>query len=223
MPHAPGSPDRETMVGVSEPVEDPERVRRVEGETAAFPLRAASGFVAGPSWPPLSAGTALTVVKLAPDGSEVTRYAGTVIDAAVRDPWIAVEAWWVKRRVEMNGLAFETGDRLLEFFSPADPFNVFAVFAPQGQLRGWYANVTYPTELDPRTDPPTLTWHDLYLDVVALPSGSYVVRDEDELAEAGLLAADPSLHAAILAAAAEVLRRFAGRAFPFDENAVTPG
>ncbi len=208
-------------MGVSEPVNGPERVRRAEGDMEASALDAAACSVTGSSWPPLSRGTALTVVKLAPDGSEVTRYAGTVIDAGAPDPWIAVEARWVKRRVEMNGLAFETGDRLLEFFSPADPFNVFAVFAPEGHLRGWYANVTHPTELDPRTDPPTLTWHDLYLDVVALPDGSYVVRDEDELAEAGVLAANPNLHAAILAAGAEVLRRFASRAFPFNE-AATP-
>lgn len=208
-------------MGVSEPVDVPEPVRRAGGEPMIPPISARTAAGTAPAWPPFSPGTALTVVKLAPDGSEVTRYPGAVIEAGAPSPWLVVEAWWVNRRVEMNGLAFETGDRLLEFFSPAHPFNVFAVFAPDGHLRGWYANVTYPTMLDHRTDPPTLTWYDLYLDVVALPDGSHVLRDEDELAEAGVLESDPALHAAILAAAAEVLRRFSVRDFPFTEIVAT--
>ena len=163
------------------------------------------------------------MVKLAPDGSEVTRYHGVVIDAAAPAPWVAVEARWVRRVVDLNGLLFVPGDTLHEFFSPVDPFNVFAVFAPDGILRGWYGNVTHPTTLDPATAPPTLIWHDLYLDVVALPNGSTFVRDEDELAEAALASRDPALHAAVLSARDELLRRFAARAFPFHQGPRTEG
>ncbi len=167
------------------------------------------------AWLPVAAGTALTVVKLDPAGVEVARYPGTVVDLGVPAPWLAVEARWVNRAVDLDGLVFHTGDRLVEYFSPAHPFNAFAVWSPAGTLRGWYANVTRPTALDASTAPPTLTWHDLYLDVIALPDGTVTVRDEDELAEAALATTAPALHAAIFTACAELVARVARRAFPF--------
>ena len=170
------------------------------------------------AWPDLLPGTRLQIVKLAPDGTVAARDPGEVIEAGAPPPWVAVRATWVSRPHNLDGLLFIAGDRLHEFFSPAHPFNVFSVFAPDGALRGWYANVTYPALLDPTTDPPTLTWHDLYLDVVALPDGTTVVRDEDELAEADLASSDPDLHAAILAARDDLLARWRNRAFPFPES-----
>ena len=186
----------------------------MEGGAAPGGTRLAGPTVTSATWPSLVPGTLLTIVKLAPDGAEVTRYPGRAL-AAVPAPWLAVEARWVNRRVDLDGLSFVPGDTLWEYFSPAHPFNVFAVHAPGGALRGWYANVTHPAALDPAAAPPTLIWHDLYLDLVAFPDGRAVVRDEDELAESGLAAADPALHAAILAARDELLALFAARAFPF--------
>ena len=174
------------------------------------------GEAAAESWR-LASGTALTVVKLAPDGSEVTRYAGEVIDVGVPTPWLAVRARWINRRVVLDGLAFETGDTLHEYFSPVHPFNAFAVYSPEGRLRGWYANATHPTRLDPVTEPPTLYWHDLYVDLVVLPDGTTFVRDEDELAEAGLAVRDPALHDMIVGARDELRRRAEERDAPFHE------
>jgi hypothetical protein len=170
------------------------------------------------AWPPLPPGTALTIVKLAPDGSEVTRYAGEVIEAGAMSPWIAVRATWVSREYNLNGLRFVQGDTLHEFFSPVHPFNVFSIFSATGTLRGWYANVTYPARLDLTTTPPTLTWHDLYVDVVALPDGTVAVRDEDELAGARLAESDPLLHQMIVEARDEILRRIHAHVFPFHER-----
>lgn len=169
----------------------------------------------GPAWPPLPAGTELVVVKLAPDGSEVTRYPGFVRSTMDDGIWVVVEARWTNRRVDLDGLSFIPGDLLLEYFSPVHPFNSFAVFAPDRTLRGWYANVTYPTTIDPTTDPPTLFWHDLYLDVIALPDGTISVRDEDELEDAGLAETDPAVHRAIVAAKAEIVRRIRSGQVPF--------
>lgn len=175
------------------------------------------------AWPALPVGTAVTVVKLAPDGSEVVRYPGVVVEAGAPPPWVAVRARWVNRAVELDGLRFEPGDRLHEFFSPVDRFNAFSVFAPGGELRGWYANVTHPATLDAGTEPPTLTWHDLYVDVVGLPGGQPVVRDEDELAAAGVGEREPALAAAIGAARDELVARLRRRAFPFHEAERRPG
>ena len=176
-----------------------------------------------PSWPRLPVGAPLTVVKLAPDGSKAARYAGTVVEADAPSPWFAVAAVWRNRRVELNGLVFEPGDTLHELFSPTQCFNAFAVFAPDGRLRGWYGNVTHPPTLDLDADPPVLAWHDLFLDVVLLPDDALAVLDEDELAAARLDVLDPSLHAVILAARDELLDRARRRDVPFHQSAPRPG
>jgi hypothetical protein len=172
-------------------------------------------------WPPLPVGTTLRVVKVSPEGEEITDYTGTVIDAEAPAPWIAVEAVWTHRPYDLNGLLFLPGDTLHEFFSPVDWFNAFAVFAPDGVLRGWYANVTYPARLDTSTDPYSLFWQDLYLDVVGLPDGQVFVRDEDELAASNLSESNPELAARINAARDELLRRCTTKSFPFHERTGT--
>jgi uncharacterized protein len=155
------------------------------------------------------------VVKLAPDGSFVTDYPGEVVVGAAPAPWLCVRAVWDNRLVVLDGLAFHPGDVLLEYFSPSAWFNAFAVHAPDGARRGWYANVTHPARFDPAANPPTLTWHDLFVDVVAVPGAPPVVRDEDELAASGLAAIDPHLHAAIGCGRDAILAGLAAGAFPF--------
>lgn len=185
---------------------------------------APTGVAAAPArWPILPPGTAVVVVKLAPDGGEVTRYPAVVREGGSPRPWLAVEARWTGARVELDGLVFAPGDTLWEYFSPIDPFNVFALFAPDGRLKGWYANATHPTTLVVDAEPPRVVWHDLYLDVVGLADGSAAVRDEDELAEAGVADRDPVLFAAILAARDELLDRLERRRFPFHDGAGATG
>jgi hypothetical protein len=140
------------------------------------------------------------------------------VDRAVEGDWVALQALWTYERVEIDGLTFDPGDDLIEWFSPVLPFNAFAVLSPEGVLRGWYANVTYPAFLEPAAADspiPTLVWHDLYLDLVGLPDATFVVRDEDELAESGLAASDPLLHREIGQAAVELARRFESGDLPF--------
>src|SRR5215208_2478634 len=117
-----------------------------------------------PTWPALSLHTTLRIVKLSPEGEEVATYPGVVVEAGAPPPWVALRATWVSRQHDLDGLLFVPGDTLHEFFSPVHPFNSFTVFAPDGTLRGWYANVTHPTRIDLTTEPFTLFWHDLYLD-----------------------------------------------------------
>jgi protein associated with RNAse G/E len=157
----------------------------------------------------------LTIVKLAPDGKEVARYPGDIVAIAPPVPWVIVHAIWTYREVEVDGLVFRPGDQLLEWFSPAHWFNAFAVIAPDMTLRGWYANVTYPARLDLREDPPVLTWHDLYLDLVGLPDGSRAILDEDELREANLATLNPSLDARIRHEMARLSARFEEERPPF--------
>ena len=174
------------------------------------------------TWLSLLPGAELTTVKLAPDGSEAARYPGEVVGHC-EDSWILVKATWTNRTVEVGELSFCPGDRLLEWFSPLHPFNAFAVFSPNNRFKGWYANVTHPARLDVATAPPVLVWHDLFLDLVGLPDGSFTLRDDDELLASGLAKADPELHTRIVAARSEVLRRFERRLPPFaDLPVMTP-
>lgn len=145
----------------------------------------------------LEAGTAITIVKRAPDGVDVTRYPATVRRNEVPPPWIEVEATWTHRAVTVGGLAFEPGDSVREFFSAVHPYNAFALYSPLGAFKGWYGNVTFPAFLIGGKADPTLVWHDLYLDVVILPDGSTSLLDDDELAASGVPRATPLLGRAI--------------------------
>lgn len=167
------------------------------------------------AWPEVRGGETFRVVKVSPEGEAVTEYPATVAISHCGDEWVCVEARWTFRSLNIDGLIFEPGDRLLEWFSRDHWYNVFAIYSPEGEYRGCYANVTYPTRYDPVTSPPTLAWHDLYLDVIALPDGSYVIRDEDELDESGLASTAPDLHARIVAGCRELLAHLQSGAAPF--------
>lgn len=178
------------------------------------PLDPAFGSV--PAWPPLDPGTELTVVKRDPAGEIVTTYPAVVIRGETPPGWVLTEARWVNQAVDLDGLVFHTGDRLIEAFSSLAPFNTFAVYDPEsGALRGWYANVTFPARLDATPNGLTLTWHDLYLDVIGRPDGFISLRDEDELAESGLEQTDPALYRAIVTAGERIIDRLRARRFPF--------
>ena len=153
----------------------------------------------------LTSGSVVTVVKRAPDGSEAARYPASVVQTTAPSPWIELVAEWTLPRVEVAGLVFETGDTLREFFSVEHPYNAFAVFSPQGTLRGWYGNVTYPTFVDMVDSEGILVWHDLYLDVVILPGGTLHLLDDDEFAESPIHAADPAFAEAIVLARRDLI------------------
>jgi predicted RNA-binding protein associated with RNAse of E/G family len=153
----------------------------------------------------LEPGTTITVAKWSPEGKEVTRYSAVVVQTSVPEPWVEVEATWTHQRVDVSGLVFEPGDTLREFFSPLHPYNAFAVYAPEGALRGWYGNVTYPAFVVNEATGPLLVWHDLYLDAVILPDGTTHLLDDDELEESGLPRTNPAFAAAIVRARADLV------------------
>ena len=173
-------------------------------------------FGPAPDLPRLEPGTRLEIVKLDPAGAQIVTYPGVVLPNPDQPDWVVTEARWINRTVDLDGLVFHTGDRLVESFSAVQPYNCFAVHDPETDaLRGWYANITYPVRVDLTTDPVRLIWHDLYLDVIGNPDGVMSLRDEDELDESGLAASDPALHRAIVEAAAYVMTHMRQRGFPF--------
>lgn len=174
-------------------------------------------------WGDLAPGHALTVIKLAPDGDEVARYPGEVVAIEDGGAWVVVRAVWTRRTVELDGLSFCAGDELLEWFSPDYGFNAFAVHAPDGALKGWYANVTHPARLDVSVVPAALIWHDLYVDLVGLPDGTFTVRDEDELEASALAERDSRLYQQILGGRDAIVDRFRRELVPFRERGLEAG
>lgn len=173
-------------------------------------------------WPQLQPGTHVEVAKWSAkhQGERRALYPGVVVGSPLPSPWIVIETYWTMGAHDQGLLTFENGDLLHEIFSPIHPYNAFAVYAPDGLLKGWYANVTYPTFFEEGADERVLVWHDLFIDIVATPDGEVAVLDEDELEDAGLLATDPDLHARILAARDELLQRLRDRQAPFYQTEV---
>lgn len=180
-----------------------------------------------PDWSELRPGNQLGIVKLAPDGAEAARYDGTVVAIFEPESWCVVQATWTDSAIDIDGLEIKTGDRLLEWFSPLCPFNAFAIYDPGGVPRGWYANVTYPAFLKSSSsgseDIATLFWHDLYLDLIGRPDHSYVIRDKDELDEAGISSSDAALYQMILSAGEELASRFSCQEIPFLPGSLDSG
>jgi hypothetical protein len=166
------------------------------------------------SWSRLGPGDRLTVVKLRPDGTEAARYPGEVM-ATTSEGWLVVRARWALDAIDLDGLTFDSGDELQEWFSPRHPFNSFTVLTPEARLKGWYANVTHLPRLELTAEMPELIWHDLYIDLVGFPDGRFVIRDDDELRDARLERTDPPLYQRIVVARTELIRRFTKQMAPF--------
>jgi protein associated with RNAse G/E len=148
------------------------------------------------------------VRKLRPDGSEAYSWDGSVLRCDERG--IVLQAEFNVPVRELGYVTLRRGDIFVEFYYWDRWFNVFQVSQPDGVLKGWYANLGRPAELDSVTG--VLSYVDLALDVWANPDNSHVVLDEDELAE--LLEAFPELRANAEHGATELLRLVERHALP---------
>jgi hypothetical protein len=165
-------------------------------------------------WNLLVPGTDVTVVKRTHNGEDVVNYPGRVVPTNADSPWVEVEATWTVGTVVQGPLTFETGDTLREFFSWQHPFNAFAVYTTSNAIKGWYANVTYPSWVERDGDELRLVWQDLWLDVVSDVDGIIVNLDDDELAASGTAGSDSLFHRAIIDARHQVRDHLSGRTGP---------
>ncbi len=171
-----------------------------------------------PDWSQIEPATPLTIVKLAPDGAEAARYPGLTVGSIEPGRWRVISAIWTYRHMTLDGLDFIPGDQLIELFSPEYYFNAFAILSPVGTFRGWYANVSKPAYLRSESSgigALELVWHDLFLDLVGLPGGSFIIRDREELEASGLESRDADVYQEIVAASHDLTRRFENGDLPF--------
>jgi protein associated with RNAse G/E len=127
----------------------------------------------------LAAGSPLHVQKLKPGGALDFAWDGVVLDCDASS--VVLRAEFNVDLVEREFATFRRGDVFHEFYYFDRWYNIFQISAPDGTLKGWYANVGSPAELNPETG--TLDYVDLALDVWVQPHGEFVILDEDEFDE----------------------------------------
>ncbi len=122
---------------------------------------------------------AIDVKKFNVHGRLAATWTGEILEAGA--DYLLLEARWTRsQRLELGYVTFEFGDTFLEYYFPERWFSVWQIGGTHRQpLKGWYCNVCTPFTLQENT----LEFTDLVLDVFVRPDGSYLVLDEDELAE----------------------------------------
>jgi protein associated with RNAse G/E len=156
----------------------------------------------------LAVGSDVHVRKLKPGGTLDYAWDGTVLRCEAGG--IVLRAEFNIEVVERAFATFRRGDVFHEFYyfapngtdGPVRNYNVFQITHADGTLKGWYCNLGLPAQLD--ADKRELSYVDLALDVWANPDGSFVVLDEDELAE--LLQQNPDLAGAAETGRADLLQ-----------------
>ncbi|MEW6568043.1 MAG: DUF402 domain-containing protein [Chloroflexota bacterium] len=120
----------------------------------------------------------VTVHKLDHTGKEVWRYSGRTLER--RDDLWKLEAFFDRELDQVGHLELRRGDRFIETFYAHRWYNIFAVHdAEDGQLKGFYCNITRPPRFD---DQGHIYAEDLALDLVVYPNGTWWVTDEEEFA-----------------------------------------
>ncbi len=112
---------------------------------------------------------------------------------------------------------FRTGDIACEFFWAGRWWNVIAGYDPaNGDLRGYYCNISLPPRWSADGDTPRVIYTDLELDLLVFPDGTIELQDEDEFAHHAETYPYPATTVVRAWAALDDLRaRIARRAHPF--------
>ncbi len=153
---------------------------------------------------------AITVHKLDPAGSHVTSYPGRVIERLAGG--VKLEAYWTRPTLALGYTTFETGDRFIEWFYSDRWYNIFAIYAAGGALKGWYCNVAEPA----RITADEISCRDLLLDLWVNPDRTYRALDEEGFARDPTLTDDQRAHA--VRALGELRAMVDGRLPPFDDT-----
>lgn len=131
----------------------------------------------------------VTVHKLDPQGNEIWRYDGVLLDST--ETRAIVEAWYDRPDEDLHGMLLRQGDRYLETHYSDRWYNVFEIYdVASKQLKGWYCNITRPAIFEDGH----IRAVDLALDLLVFPDGRWLVLDEKEF-EAMELPAQDRRHA----------------------------
>ena len=94
--------------------------------------------------------------------------------------FITVEAFFNRDDMPFQEIVLKRNDRFVETFFTDKWYNIFAIYdRDDGQLKGWYCNITKPAVVDADS----VAYVDLALDLWVAANGKQTVLDEDELEE----------------------------------------
>lgn len=119
----------------------------------------------------------LVVQKLMYDGSKSYRWIGREIQRDEHELFFT--AVFERDGRDLGYVRFEKGDVFYEWYYFARWYNVFQVYSKDGDLKGWYCNITMPAQVADGE----LTFVDLALDLWVWPDMRHLVLDEDEFVE----------------------------------------
>jgi predicted RNA-binding protein associated with RNAse of E/G family len=105
-------------------------------------------------------------------------WTGTIVEETPSR--VVVEATFTYPSRDLGYVYLEQGDRWVESYFFDRWYNIFEIYGRDGQLKGWYCNVTTPARLEDGE----LSFTDLALDLFVYPDGRYLVLDEEEYAKA---------------------------------------
>jgi len=147
----------------------------------------------------------ITITKLNHVGRPVLSYPGEVV---YRDEELTAARcrWTEAGTFDLDGLCLRPGDIFIEFYFAKERFNIFRIYDAAGRFKGWYCNVTELAEITESE----IRWRDLILDLVVLPDGRQVVRDQEEFEALN----PPAALRARVAAALETLQRWVRQHHP---------
>lgn len=151
---------------------------------------------------------ATEIVKLDAEGKEILRYPATLQWMDAREGYARVEAWFALERGSAGLFDILRGDRMIEHFWSTRYYNVFEVYAPNGEVRGFYCNITRPAHIGRSA----IAAEDLELDFVADATGRTAVLDREEF---DALAIDADERRAALGALEELATMHEHRSGPF--------
>jgi uncharacterized protein len=96
---------------------------------------------------------------------------------------VTVEAFFNRDDLPFQDIVLKRNDRFVETFFTDKWYNIFEIYdRDDGELKGWYCNITKPAVIEDGH----VSYVDLALDLWVSANGRRTVLDEDELEELGL-------------------------------------
>jgi hypothetical protein len=115
----------------------------------------------------------ITVTKVGHHGRAVISYPGDLVYADEAH-LVARCLWTESTTLDLGPFALQPGDIFIENYYSERWFNIFAIYDRLGRIKGWYCNITRLIELADNE----IRWHDLALDLLVLPDGRQILKDE---------------------------------------------
>jgi predicted RNA-binding protein associated with RNAse of E/G family len=112
--------------------------------------------------------------KILPGGRIKIAYEGTLRE--ITEEYISIDTGWSREPLDLGYVMFDPDDRWIETFFFDRWYNIFRISSKEGDLKGFYINITKP----PVVGENTIDWEDLAIDLWVRPDGSYIILDVDE-------------------------------------------